>query len=226
MARSSFGCKFDDLTYFELDFFFHIPWIHYYTLKGIFLYFFWELLAQYHHLYTHLHHLLEHVDFFKIVWLHRSIGFKIVYVVFFHRMQSLYIVLNHFHLNMCKDQELSTLPYLHPINEQNHAIDSKLLMMLMFQLCFPTEPHSFTPNSNFQTLATSPMHTTTLFMVFSVTYPILRRMLGYTNDQQLHHQCHLTTLGIQVRLLNVLGMSTFNNVMRCMPILHNDPQVD
>ena len=35
----------------------------------------------------------------------------------------------------------------------------------------------------------------------SVTYPILRRMLGYTNDQQLHHQCHLTTLGIQVRLL-------------------------
>jgi hypothetical protein len=33
----------------------------------------------------------------------------------------------------------------------------------------------------------------------SVTYPILRRMLSYTNDQQLHHQCHL--IGIQVHLL-------------------------
>ena len=35
----------------------------------------------------------------------------------------------------------------------------------------------------------------------SVTYLILRRMLGYTNDQQLHHQCHLMTIGVQVRLL-------------------------
>ena len=35
----------------------------------------------------------------------------------------------------------------------------------------------------------------------SVTYPILRRMLGYTNDQHLHHKCHLMTLGIQVHLL-------------------------
>jgi hypothetical protein len=35
----------------------------------------------------------------------------------------------------------------------------------------------------------------------SVTYPILRRVLGYTNDQQLDHYCHPMTLGIQVRLL-------------------------
>jgi hypothetical protein len=28
---------------------------------------------------------------------------------------------------------------------------------------------------------------TTPFMVFSVTYPILRLLLGYTKDQQLHH---------------------------------------
>ena len=28
---------------------------------------------------------------------------------------------------------------------------------------------------------------TTLFMVFSVTNSILRRMLGYTNDQQHHY---------------------------------------
>ena len=38
-------------------------------------------------------------------------------------------------------------------------------------------------------------------MVFSVTYPILRHMLGYTNDQQLHHCCYFMTLGVQVHLL-------------------------
>ena len=41
----------------------------------------------------------------------------------------------------------------------------------------------------------------TTFMVCSVTYPIWRCMLGYTDDQQLHHYCHLTTLDIQVHLL-------------------------
>jgi hypothetical protein len=35
----------------------------------------------------------------------------------------------------------------------------------------------------------------------SVTYPILRCMLCYTNDQQLHHKFHLMTLGVQVCLL-------------------------
>jgi hypothetical protein len=35
----------------------------------------------------------------------------------------------------------------------------------------------------------------------SVTYPNLRHMLGYTNDQQLHAECHLLTLGVQVLLL-------------------------
>jgi hypothetical protein len=38
-------------------------------------------------------------------------------------------------------------------------------------------------------------------MCNSVTYPILRHMLGYSVDQQLHHECHLMTLGVQVRLL-------------------------
>ena len=35
----------------------------------------------------------------------------------------------------------------------------------------------------------------------SVPYPILRRMLGCTNDEQVHQKCQLMTLGIQVRLL-------------------------
>ena len=30
-------------------------------------------------------------------------------------------------------------------------------------------------------------HYSTTFMVFSVTYLILRHILGYTNDPQLHH---------------------------------------
>ena len=37
-------------------------------------------------------------------------------------------------------------------------------------------------------------------MVFSVTYPILRRMLGYIDDDQLYLKCHLMTLGVQMRL--------------------------
>ena len=32
----------------------------------------------------------------------------------FHKIQSYYIILNHFHLNMCEDQGISTLPCLHP----------------------------------------------------------------------------------------------------------------
>ena len=35
----------------------------------------------------------------------------------------------------------------------------------------------------------------------SVTDPILRHILCYTNDQQLHHQCHLMILSIQVHFL-------------------------
>ena len=35
----------------------------------------------------------------------------------------------------------------------------------------------------------------------SVTYLILRHMLGYANDQQLRSYCHLMTLGIQRCLL-------------------------
>jgi hypothetical protein len=38
-----------------------------------------------------------------------------VYDLNFHKFQIYYVVLNHFHLNMCKDQELSTIPCLHSI---------------------------------------------------------------------------------------------------------------
>ena len=33
------------------------------------------------------------------------------------------------------------------------------------------------------------------------TNPTLRHMLGYIDGQQLHHECHLMTLDVQVRLL-------------------------
>ena len=42
------------------------------------------------------------------------------------------------------------------------------------------------------------MQGTIPFTVFSVSYLILRRMLGYTNGQQRHHWCHLMTFGFQV----------------------------
>ena len=35
----------------------------------------------------------------------------------------------------------------------------------------------------------------------NVTHPTLRGMLGYSDDQQLHHQRHLMTLDVQARLL-------------------------
>jgi hypothetical protein len=41
-------------------------------------------------------------------------------------------------------------------------------------------------------------NSTTPCMESSVTCPILRHILGYTNDQQLHHKCHLMTLGVRV----------------------------
>ena len=48
-------------------------------------------------------------------------------------------------------------------------------------------------------------------MCTSVTYyPILKCMLSYTNDQQLHHYGHLTC--IRVRLM-IFGKSMFNNVI-------------
>ena len=56
----------------------------------------------------------------------------------------------------------------------------------------------------------------------SVTWPILRRMMGYIDDEQLQYKCHLMTLGVQVRLL----ISWHGYVMRCMPMLHNNLQVD
>ena len=56
-------------------------------------------------------------------------------------------------------------------------------------------------------MATLRKRSTTSFMVLSVTciivslYLVLRHMVGYTNDQQLQHLCHLITLGVHVLLL-------------------------
>ena len=68
-------------------------------------------------------------------------------------------------------------------------------------------------------------------MLDSVTYPIVRRMLGYTNDDFFEKINPLDpfkvsphmTLGVTVFkcAYYYLGMSMFNNVMRCMPMLHN-----
>ena len=86
IIRFGFGREFHDLNYFELYLFinfiylfFHILWIHH-TLGVIIKYFctksslqcnfimlyvkFWQLLVQYQHLHTHLHHLLKYVHFF------------------------------------------------------------------------------------------------------------------------------------------------------------------
>jgi hypothetical protein len=68
-----------------------------------------------------------------------------------------------------------------------------------------------------------------LLLLFSVTCVIvsltlfLRSMLRYTNDQQLHHSCHLVTFGVAYWYLD---MSTFNSVTRCMHMLHKCLQVD
>ena len=45
----------------------------------------------------------------------------------------------------------------------------------------------------------STVHGIECHMNNNITYPILRHMLSYTNNQQLHHQCHL--IGVQVHLL-------------------------
>jgi hypothetical protein len=49
----------------------------------------------------------------------------------------------------------------------------------------------------------------------SVTYTILRCMLYYTNDQQVHHSYHLMTLGVQVHIL-IFGMGMLNRDRRCI----------
>jgi hypothetical protein len=42
------------------------------------------------------------------------------------------------------------------------------------------------------------MQGATPFPVFSVTYFILRHMLGYIDGEQRHRWCHLMTFGFQV----------------------------
>ena len=59
----------------------------------------------------------------------------------------------------------------------------------------------------------------------SVAYLILRHMLGYTNDQQTsslvapHDTWHPS-------IITNIATSLFNNVTRCMLMLHNGLQVD
>ena len=59
-----------------------------------------------------------------------------------------------------------------------------------------------------------------------VTYPILRHMLSYTNNRQLHHHSYLMALGVQLHWFEYLGTNIIRNVMRCMPMLHNGLQVE
>jgi hypothetical protein len=56
------------------------------------------------------------------------------------------------------------------------------------------------------------------------TYHILRCMLGYTTDQQLHNWCHLLKLGIQVHLISCMSMFTTLHMIfsvTCSLELHN-----
>ena len=62
-------------------------------------------------------------------------------------------------------------------------------------------------------------------MCNNATTLFLRCMLGYTNEELVHHEC--MTLGDQVRLL--ISWHEYicsNSVMRCMHVLHNDLEVD
>ena len=64
----------------------------------------------------------------------------------------------------------------------------------------------------------------TLFMVFSIIYPILRHVLGYIDDQQPHHLVSPRgTLAFQVALL----MSWYVQIgMRCIIMFHNGLQIN
>ena len=63
----------------------------------------------------YLHHLLKYVVFFEEIILnidclnfYRSMCFSNVYDFFLDKIQILYIVLNHFQLNLCRVMKLST----------------------------------------------------------------------------------------------------------------------
>ena len=60
----------------------------------------------------------------------------------------------------------------------------------------------------------------------NVTYPILRHMLHYIHNQQLHRKRQLLTLGVQGALTNTLALSMFDSAVKCMAMLHNGLQVD
>ena len=61
--------------------------------------------------------------------------------------------------------------------------------------------------------------------VISVTYHVLRHMLGYTNDQQISSTVSPHDTWRSSALTNI-GVSMFDSVTRCIPMLHNGLQVD
>ena len=74
------------------------------------------------------------------LWIHM---FLTIYEFPIHDFQSLYIVLDHIHLNLSKGQELSTLPCLHPGAQLERGdfekCDTYLSNLLLFQsLSHPT----------------------------------------------------------------------------------------
>ena len=94
MARSSFGRQFKTLNILSLDFFTFLEFIihlwsssnilvenhQYNVLLSCFKQFFWQLLVQSNHLHTHLHSIMKYVDFLKIFFQHKFIGFIDEYV--------------------------------------------------------------------------------------------------------------------------------------------------
>jgi hypothetical protein len=58
-----------------------------------------------------LWHFCQHT---LLAFVHQYVS-KWLWIFFFHKIQTWYIILNDFHLNLCKDQELSTSPCLHPL---------------------------------------------------------------------------------------------------------------
>jgi hypothetical protein len=136
MIESSFGRKFHDLNYFEVGVFFHNPWIHH-LLEGIITQLCGRPSIEY--IFNYTSNKLETIIcpipptrtplvasskicrlFLKYFFCdHNLVGFVDQYVLkntmsfFLCKIQSYCIVLNHFHLTLGKDEELSTLPCLH-----------------------------------------------------------------------------------------------------------------
>ena len=142
MHEFGFGHKFHHLKYFEVEFFFHIPWVYYkfeapldffvdksqftkflsYFKKNSNNYVFniptCTLLAPSSKIYRFF---LKNI----LKSLFRSLWFSNVYDYFLYKIQSQYEVLNHSYLNLCMIIQLCTWPCLHPMGDWN--LDEKTL---------------------------------------------------------------------------------------------------